>query len=391
MTGVFYLAWQYLRWHRWKAVILVAAVTLVLYLPLGLQLVVKQTATDMTARADATPLVLGSRGSPLELALNALYFSDERPGTIPFGTTEELRETDLVDPIPLHARHQSQGVPIVGTTLDYFSFRSLVIESGRQIATLGEAVLGAAAAEQLGVAVGDSIISSPESVFDIAGVYPLKMPVVGVLARSLSPDDDAIFVDLKTSWIIEGIGHGHQELTRPEAAGAVLKTEEDRIVANASLVQYNEITPDNIDSFHFHGSTANLPLTAVVPVPRSDKARVLIQGRYQSHDRLLLLEPRNIIDQLLATVFAVQGYVLVAMALVGSATAGVVVLVLLLSWRARRNEQETLHRLGGSRTAILALMLSEVVLVLLAAALLAAILVTLTHWFGGPLLKAVVM
>jgi putative ABC transport system permease protein len=391
MSGVFYLAWQYLRWHRWKAVILVAAVTLVLYLPLGLQLVVKQTATDMTARADATPLVLGSRGSPLELALNALYFSDERPGTIPFSTLAELRETGLVDPIPLHARYHSQGVPIVGTTLDYFHFRSLEIQSGRQIATLGEAVLGAGAAEQLGVDVGDSIISSPESVFDIAGVYPLKMPVVGVLASSLSPDDDAIFVDLKTSWIIEGIGHGHQELTRPEAAGAVLKAEGDRIVANASLVQYNEITPDNIDSFHFHGSSDNLPLTAILPVPRSDKARVLIQGRYQSHENLLLLEPRSVIDQLLATVFAVQGYVLVAMALVGSATAGVVVLVLLLSWRARRSEQETLHRLGGSRAAILALMLSEVVLVLLAAALLAAVLVVLTNWFGGPLLKAVVM
>ena len=126
-------------------------------------------------------------------------------------------------------------------------------------------------------------------------------------------------------------------------------------------------------------------------MPRSDKARVLIQGRYQSHENLLLLEPRNVIDQLLATVFAVQGYVLVAMALVGTATAGVVVLVFLLSWRARRNEQETLHRLGSSRTAILSLMLSEVVLVLFAAAALAAMLVLLTHWFGGPLLKAVVM
>ncbi|MEP5765955.1 MAG: ABC transporter permease [Halieaceae bacterium] len=391
MNGVLYLAWRYLAWHRWKASILVAAVTLVLYLPLGLQLVVEQTARDMNARADATPLLLGARGSPLELVLNALYFSEERPPAFSYGKLDELRVSALVDPIPLYARYHSQAAPIVGTTLDYFDFRNLEIVQGRQLATLGEAVLGATAAASLGVTVGDSVLSSPESVFDIAGVYPLKMPVVGVLARSYSPDDEAIFVDLKTAWIIEGIGHGHQELSRPEAAGAILKNEDDRIVANASLVQYNEITPDNIDSFHFHGSEAELPLTAILPAPRSDKARVLIQGRYQSHPTLQLLQPRTVIKQLLDTVFAVQRYVLVAMSMVAIATAAVVLLVFLLSWRARRPEQETLYRLGGSQPAILCLMLAEVVMVLLAAAVLAAVLVLLTNWFGAPLLQAVVM
>ena len=35
MSGVFYLAWRYILWHRWKSAILVAAVTLVVYLPLA--------------------------------------------------------------------------------------------------------------------------------------------------------------------------------------------------------------------------------------------------------------------------------------------------------------------------------------------------------------------
>jgi putative ABC transport system permease protein len=391
VSGVWYLAWRYLLWHRWKAAILVAAVSLVLYLPLGLQLLVEQTARDMNARADATPLVLGARGSPLELVLNALYFSDEQPPTLSYAVVAELRDSGLVDPVPLYVRYYSQQVPIVGTSLDYFGFRQLQLASGRQLATLGEAVLGYRAAADLGVGVGDFVVSSPQSVFDIAGVYPLKMPVVGILAASYSPDDEAIFVDLKTAWIIEGIGHGHQELTRPEAASAVLKTEDDRIVANASLLQYNEITAANIDSFHFHGNDAELPLTAVLPVPRSDKARVLIQGRYQQHESLQLLEPRAIIDQLLATVFAVQRYVLVAMGLVALATTAVVLLVFLLSWRARRPEQDTLHLLGGSQAAVLSLMLAEVIMVMVLSVLLATLLVVLTHWFGGPLLKAVVL
>ena len=51
-------------------------------------------------------------------------------------------------------------------------------------------------AEALGLGPGDSLLSSPETLFDLAGVYPLKMKVVGVLARSYTPDDRAVLVDL---------------------------------------------------------------------------------------------------------------------------------------------------------------------------------------------------
>ena len=129
----------------------------------------------------------------------------------------------------------------------------------------------------------------------------------------------------------------------------------------------------------------------MLPVPRDDKGRVLIQGRYQSNDALQMLSPREVIDQLLETVFAVQRYVLVAMLMVAVATGAVVLLVFLLSWRARQSEQMTLLRLGGSRFAISSLMLAEALAVTLLALLLAAILTALTVAFGGPLLQAFVL
>ena len=66
-------------------------------------------------------------------------------------------------------------------------------------------------------------------------------------------------------------------------------------------------------------------------------------------------------------------------------------LVFLLSWRARRGEQLTLLRLGGSRFVITSLMLAEALVVTLLALFLAAVLTALTITFGGPLLQAVVM
>ena len=74
MTDVLYLAWRYLAYHRVKTAVLVAAVAIIVYLPVGLNVIVSQSAKELTARAQATPLLIGAKGSSLELVLNSLYF-----------------------------------------------------------------------------------------------------------------------------------------------------------------------------------------------------------------------------------------------------------------------------------------------------------------------------
>jgi putative ABC transport system permease protein len=162
------------------------------------------------------------------------------------------------------------------------------------------------------------VISSPESVFDLAGVYPLKMPVVGVLSSSFSPDDDAVFVDIKTAWVIQGLGHGHQDLNRREAVGQILRREGDNIVANASLRQFNEITPQNIDSFHFHGDNSGNPVSAIIPVPKDEKSSVLLLGHYQeTRNDVLIVRSQSVIGELLDTLFTVRDYIVVGITVTG--------------------------------------------------------------------------
>jgi putative ABC transport system permease protein len=245
VTGPLYVAWRYLAHHWVKSSILVASIALIVFLPAGLEVLVGQSAEELTARAEATPLLVGAKGSPLELVLSSLYFSAEAPEPVSWSSARRVQDSGLAEAIPLHVRFRSRDQPIVGTSLEYFAFRGLRIAAGRPMALLGECVVGARAARELGVAPGDAVLSSPETVFDLAGVYPLKMRVAGVLAPSHGPDDDAVFVDVKTAWVIEGLGHGHGDLSRPEAGGAVLSRDEGRIVANASVVEYNEITAAN--------------------------------------------------------------------------------------------------------------------------------------------------
>ena len=80
MSGALYLAWRYLAHHRVKTAILVAAIALIAFLPAGLNVLVGESARELTARAEATPLLVGARGSPLSLALRALYFENPEFG-----------------------------------------------------------------------------------------------------------------------------------------------------------------------------------------------------------------------------------------------------------------------------------------------------------------------
>ena len=388
MSGALFLGWRYLAHHRFKSGILIASITLMLFLPAATRLLVEDSATALTARADVTPLILGARGSELELVLNTLYFHAELPAEIDNRTFSEAQSTGLAEFIPIHSRFHSQGAPIVGTSLDYFGFRGLNIADGRQMGLLGECVIGANVAARLGLGPGDSIISSPETVFDIAGVYPLKMTIAGVLDSAGTADDDAVFVDVRTSWIIQGLGHGHTDLAEPEAGAAVLSRRDNVVTANASLTQYAEITPENISAFHFHGSDETFPLTSIIAVPPDQKNATLLRGRYHDNELLQLVLPGKVLDDLLETVFAVQNYVILGLAILSLATVAVITLVFLLSQQLRKGEFHTLSRIGASRGYILVLIASEIGFVFLISALLAAGLTYVTRYYAMQILQS---
>ena len=140
MKGALFLGWRYLAFHKVKASILTGAITLMLFLPAATRVLVNDSAAALTARADQTPIVAGSRGSPLELALNSLYFHAGKAPAMPFNTYRDLKETGLARAIPMYTRFSSREAPIVGTSLDYFDFRQLTLAEGRMIGRLGETV-----------------------------------------------------------------------------------------------------------------------------------------------------------------------------------------------------------------------------------------------------------
>lgn len=360
-----YLAWKYLSFNRLRTTILIACVTLVGALPLSLNLLLSASERELMARAENTPLIVGAKGSDLDLAINSLYFASVPPEPITMAEVQDMQASTLAIPIPLHTQFQARNFPIVGTSLDYFDLRQLTLVEGRAFSILGDCVVGADAAAALGLEPGDSLVSSPETVFDFGGVYPLKMQVVGVLDKSYTADDRAVFVDIKTAWVIQGLGHGHQNLADSGNEDVVLNRDGASITANAALPQYNEITAENLSSFHFHGSIASFPLTAVIAVPKDEKSAAILRGRYEvSEASSQIIQPTSVIEELLIEIFKIRNVLNLVFILVMATTLIALILVFNLSLRLRQREIETSFKLGCSRGMIARLIAAEVTTIL---------------------------
>jgi len=387
-----YVAWRYVVFQRGKTATLVGCITLIAFLPLALELLLAESERQLTSRASDTPLVVGARGSTLDLVMNTLYFDDEQPAAISMAATQRVLDSDLALPVPVYVRFRARGFPIVGITLDYFDFRGLEMAQGRTLAVLGDCVLGATVAERLGLGPGDSLLSAPESVFDLAGVYPLKMRVAGVLARAHTSDDLAVFVDLKSAWVIQGIGHGHQDLAAATDPTVIMKRDDANVVATAKLALHTEITEANRESFHFHGAPDAYPLTAVIVVPPDQKSATILRGRYLSADeRDQIVVPGEVVAGLLESIFRIKNVLDAVILIVALATVLAIVLVFALSLRLREREIQTIFKLGCSRSTVARLLGSEILIIVCASAVIVGALMISLDGISNGLVRGLII
>ena len=389
---MFYLALRYLRHNALRSAIMTLAMTVMIALPLGLEVVLAEAETLLRSRADTTPLVVGAKGSPLNLVLRSLYFSGEAPEQIASGIIDEIEADDLALAVPLHLVFDARSAPVVGTTVDYFDLRNLRFANGRPFAVLGEAVAGASAAQRLGLAAGGSVVAGAGELFDLAGAYPLQLSLAGVLAPSSGPDDDAIFVDVNTAWTIQGLYHGHQDLTAPVDPSVILKRDGGSVTANAKLFTYDEVTAGNRETFHGHGDPGAFPVSSILVFPNDARAGALVQGRLVGPSATVqAVRPGAVIEDLLQTLFRVRDIVDAAIAIVGAAMVAVLGLVVMLSIRLRQDELDTIHRIGSSRWVTPHLLGAELIIVAGVAVILSAVLLFGIQTAGETIARALVL
>ncbi|MHC4935527.1 MAG: ABC transporter permease [Planctomycetota bacterium] len=382
MIGPVSLALRSITHHRVRTLLLVLCIALVAALPLAIQLLMLRHESTITTRATDTPLVVGAPGSRFDLLLHSLYFRTTPARTLSLADAERIgeeriEERPLATAIPLFLDDTARGHPLVGTTLDYFPFRGLQVSRGTLPQLLGDAVVGEEVAESLGVGVGDPLLTDSGRLYDIGSTYPLRLRIVGVLARSGGPDDRAVFTSLRTTWVVRGLGHGHEALDADSDPALLLGTGEGAVTASAAVRTWTEITDENRSSFHFHGEADAWPVSAIIVVPRDPRSGTILRARLSVDPLLESIEPREVLDETLSIVLRVKRFFDANTLLVGTATALLLILVFALDWKVRQRERETLLKIGASRGWILRVATIELLLILGAGALVAVGSVTL--------------
>jgi putative ABC transport system permease protein len=203
---------------------------------LGVAVVVAVLALRSQARsgfdqsAFGYDLVVGGKGSALQLVLNTVYHMDRSQGNLARERFRELAAHKAVTAaIPLSVGDSYRGARIVGTTDAFFTAFGFGVEGRPFREGAFEAVLGSAAAARTGLKPGDAFQAS-HGVEEAGETHDEKWTVVGVMKPTGTPNDRAIFITLDSFYHIKD----HRETSGVSAV--IVKA---RSPASALQLQYD--------------------------------------------------------------------------------------------------------------------------------------------------------
>ena len=171
-----------------------------------------QLGTRIEKDARGIDLVVGAKGSPLQLILSSIYQVDAPTGNIPAGTVDVLRRNPSVaQVIPMALGDNFRGFRIVGTEPAYLDLYGATLASGKLNGGEGEALLGADVARKTGATLGQKFVGSHGlGSGEGAGQHEdAPMTTVGILKPTGTVVDRLIIVSMETVWHTHGIEHDH--------------------------------------------------------------------------------------------------------------------------------------------------------------------------------------
>lgn len=308
----------------------VAIVTLVI-------LLARELDERMKREAEGIDLVVGAKGSPLQLVLAGVYQADVPPGNIPLAAIAMLRANPLIaEVIPLALGDSYRGFRIVGTEPAFVAHYGAVPSDGRLWSAPMEVVLGSTVARRGGLGVGATFAGSHGLTEGGAEHSDAPYRVVGVLAPTGTVIDRLVVTGIDSVWRVHE-HHRDDDEDGKEAAKAVPGT---KTPPRATPPAEREVTLALVR----YAS----PLAAA-SLPRAINAATALQSASPAYETARLL-----------TVFGVGSDVIRAFALllIGASAIGLFV-ALTQALDERRYDLAIMRTLGAPRSTIVAVLLLE--------------------------------
>jgi len=243
--------------QRWLSTCLTA-----LSIGLGVALVTAITALRQQAQANfdnvaaSYELVVGAKGSPLQLVLNTVFHMDVPVGNLPYSYYRKLKADERVAyAVPLALGDNYRGFRLVGTEPEYFELvrlkdgQPVAVAQGRTFTADYEAVIGSIVARETGLALGQTFVARHGVEDTTAAEEHEEAPftVVGILRETGTPLDRVIFISLGSVHEI------HRESQSP--AGKSLLEQLEALPAEPTAAGSPPEDKDEHDHHHHHRKT----------------------------------------------------------------------------------------------------------------------------------------
>jgi len=348
------LSWKYLTFKPLSTGLNILLLALGLAIITVLLLMQDQFEKKMNKDAAGIDLVVGAKGSPLQLILSSVYHVDFPTGNIPMEEAQKLSRNRLVkNVIPMALGDNYEGFRIVGTNGQYPELYQATVQEGGIFTLPFEVILGSEVAKKTGYQVGDTFVGShgisegshdhEENKFKVSGIMA---PTGGVLDQLIVTSIESVWYTHEEADEESDSTHTHHkiDLTIPVAAKGFPKTDEPREITTL-LVQYRN------------------PMAAI-QLPRLVNSGTSMQAASPSFEMARLFELLGVGVSLL------QG---LAYVLIGISGLGIFI-ALYNSLKERKYDLAILRSIGASRFQLVLLIFMEGVMLTLFGALLGILL-----------------
>lgn len=223
------LSWQNITTRPLGAMLSIVLLGLSVMLISLLLHIGKQLERTLYRNIEGIDMVLGAKGSPLQLILSSVFHIDVPTGNISRQEAQKIAKNPLVKiAIPLSYGDSYQGFRIVGTEKEYLNLYQGELQKGNLFQNPFEIVVGASVAKQLRLELGQNFYSQHGFEEEGESHDAHGFRVVGILKPNGTVLDKLLLTPQESVWE----SHKHEEDAEEESHHAHSKenAEHHRIV-----------------------------------------------------------------------------------------------------------------------------------------------------------------
>ncbi|MDO6439369.1 ABC transporter permease [Cyclobacterium sp. 1_MG-2023] len=238
--SIFKLSWKYLIDKPLNTGLNVLLLALGLSIITVLLLVEEQFESKMNRDATGIDMVIGAKGSPLQLVLSSVYHVDFPTGNIPLKEAQKVSRNRLIkNAIPMALGDNYEGYRIVGSNHDYLSLYQAELSAGSAWDKPFEVVLGSKVAKAKGFQVGDTFIGAHG--IAAASHHHDQQPfqVVGILAPANNVLDQLIVTSVESVWYAHDDEIGPEKLDQEVNKIGFPEADQDRELTTVLIAYRN--------------------------------------------------------------------------------------------------------------------------------------------------------